>query len=115
MLRETRSDLRSSESSALRIRSALGPGCIASVLHAADRLPYLRRKSRTGAMGKRQTPTDNGLLVVPGALGEEAVMEGDGLVVPDLVGEGLSGGGNSRAMGAGEPRAAQRYSLFMFV
>jgi transposase len=61
----------------------------------------LRRQGRAGALGHRQTQPDQGLHVVPGTLGTQAVVEGDGLELQHDLGSGLPCGGVRRAVGAG--------------
>src|SRR5665647_1729875 len=63
-----------------------------TVSHAPGGLSPVWREGRGGAVGLRQAPDDNGLCPVPGALGQEAILEGDGPVVSNIVGQGLSGG-----------------------
>ena len=43
-------------------------------------------------MGLRQAPDDDGLCSVPGALGQEAILEGDGSVVSNIVRQSVPSG-----------------------
>ena len=50
----------------------------AALRHAARAVPRLRGQGRGGALGDRQAQPDQGLHAVSGALGAQAVVEGDG-------------------------------------
>ena len=51
--------------------------------------PTVWCEGRSGALGLRRTPDDNRLRPVPGALGQEAVLEGNRPVVSHFLGQGL--------------------------
>ena len=66
------------------------PGCGVKVEHVA--------------LGRRETPLDDGLCVVSGGMGQAAVLERGGRGLPHELGCGVRGGGDGRGVGSGARR-----------
>ena len=75
-----------------------------SVRDAAGRLPDVRRDGRTSSLGRRQVPSDDELPLVPGPLGQAAVVEGSGLRVSHHLGQRVSCGKTRGFLGPGASR-----------
>ena len=61
---------------ALRVRAALADRRLLRLRHAPRRLPEVRRDRRGGPVGRRQEPADHDLPLVPGRLGQAALVAG---------------------------------------
>ena len=78
--------LRPVARAAFRIRSPLADRRVLRLLHAAGRLPAVRRDGGAGAVGRRQMHHDHHLPPVPGPLGETPVVARGGRRLPGELG-----------------------------
>src|ERR1041385_2219444 len=87
-LSSTGARLRSTPRAPLRIHSLLGISGLSALLHAARRLPPLRRRPlRRSSRGRRQTHAHQGLYALPSPLGTPPFLERSGASLPHLMGK----------------------------
>jgi hypothetical protein len=108
-LRPAGPEPRSALASALPVRAAVGNPGLLRLRDAPGRLCPLRRDGRARALGRRQESDHDELRLVPGGLGQAAVVDRGGAGVPHQLGQRVSGGHAGRRMG-GWPSAAWRAS-----
>ena len=96
--------LRPPARAALRIRSLVGHSGILPVRDAACELPYLRGDGGRGSLGRRQVHAHQELSLVPGGLGQAALLEGDSRGLRHELGAGVSSGKTRGSVGSGASR-----------
>ena len=100
-LRAVCGGLRPAARAAFRVRPAVGDRRVVRLRHAAGEMPGVRREGGASSLVRRQEPVDHKLPLVPGELGQAALLAGGGLCLRYKLAERLSLGGTGGFLGVG--------------
>src|SRR5579862_5911046 len=106
-LRSGRSGLRPLDRTPLPVRPLVGPNRILALFSPPGRLPSLWRQGGAGAVGRGQAPPDHDVYVVPGDMGQAAVLAGRGPSVRHQLEQRVPLGHAGRVVGHRQPSAGR--------